>query len=107
MFDVGYCRFILFYIIYRDSNSDGLLRLISCGLTDATYVLRIMCDLNVIPLALQITNICGNVMVSHEIVNISLVSSVLVLDAFKRSCSALMSHLMTLFKRSFAYVMHN
>ena len=32
-------------------------------LVDSTYILRIMYELNVIPLALQITNICGNVMV--------------------------------------------
>ena len=34
-------------------------------LMDATYILRIMYDLNVLPLALQITNICGNVMVRN------------------------------------------
>ena len=35
-------------------------------LMDATYILRIMYDLNVLPLALQITNICGNVMVRKD-----------------------------------------
>ena len=47
---------------FIDMNSERLISLISFGLTDATYILRIMCDLNVIPLALQITNICGNVL---------------------------------------------
>jgi len=30
---------------------------------DSSYVLKIMYELNVLPLALQITAICGNVMV--------------------------------------------
>lgn len=46
------------------SQSQDLLQLIEWTLMDASYVLRIMYDLNVLPLALQITNICGNVMVS-------------------------------------------
>ena len=45
------------------SQSRDLLQLIEWTLVDASYILRIMYDLNVLPLALQITNICGNVMV--------------------------------------------
>lgn len=41
---------------------DGILKLITLTLQDCSYVLRIMCELNVLPLALQITNICGNLM---------------------------------------------
>ncbi|XP_052105058.1 DNA polymerase alpha catalytic subunit-like [Mytilus californianus] len=43
-------------------TSQHLLKLIELTLLDSTYILRIMYELNVIPLALQITNICGNVM---------------------------------------------
>ncbi|KAL3848220.1 hypothetical protein ACJMK2_019093 [Sinanodonta woodiana] len=43
-------------------TSHQLLQLIELTLVDCTYILRIMYELNVIPLALQITNICGNVM---------------------------------------------
>ena len=32
---------------------------------DSTYILRILYELNVLPLALQITNICGNVLVNN------------------------------------------
>lgn len=41
---------------------DGIKRLIAATLADCSYVLKIMCELNVLPLALQITNICGNLM---------------------------------------------
>lgn len=41
---------------------DGILKLITLTLQDCSYVLSIMCELNVLPLALQITNICGNLM---------------------------------------------
>ncbi|XP_070173652.1 DNA polymerase alpha catalytic subunit-like [Littorina saxatilis] len=43
-------------------KSDSLLRLVELMLMDTTFVLRILYELNVIPLALQITNICGNIM---------------------------------------------
>lgn len=43
-------------------NPEGILRLITLTLEDCSYVLKIMCELNVLPLALQITNICGNLM---------------------------------------------
>lgn len=43
-------------------SSDGISKLITLTLQDCSYVLKIMCELNVLPLALQITNICGNLM---------------------------------------------
>ncbi|XP_060516543.1 DNA polymerase alpha catalytic subunit isoform X2 [Cylas formicarius] len=43
-------------------NADNILRLINFTMQDTAYVLKIMYDLNIIPLALQITNIAGNVM---------------------------------------------
>lgn len=46
---------------YYDSSSD-LLRLVSFTMKDAAYILKMMYELNVIPLALQITTIAGNVM---------------------------------------------
>ncbi|KAL1140590.1 hypothetical protein AAG570_000520, partial [Ranatra chinensis] len=44
------------------SNSFNLLNSVWNLMSDASYILRIMADLNVIPLALQITNIAGNLM---------------------------------------------
>ncbi|XP_067669020.1 DNA polymerase alpha catalytic subunit-like [Haliotis asinina] len=44
------------------SSSKQLLQLVELSLVDSTYILRIMYELNIIPLALQITTICGNVM---------------------------------------------
>ncbi|XP_074657943.1 DNA polymerase alpha catalytic subunit-like [Tubulanus polymorphus] len=44
------------------NSSQQLLRLVELNLMDATFILRILYELNVLPLALQITNICGNVM---------------------------------------------
>ncbi|KAK3094405.1 hypothetical protein FSP39_001308, partial [Pinctada imbricata] len=43
-------------------SSRQLLQLVELTLVDSTYILRIMYELNILPLALQITNICGNVM---------------------------------------------
>ncbi|KAL5004890.1 hypothetical protein ScPMuIL_018346 [Solemya velum] len=43
-------------------SSQQLLQLLELLLVDSTYQLRIMYELNAIPLALQITNVCGNVM---------------------------------------------
>lgn len=40
-------------------SSQSLLQIISCTMQDAAYVVRLMCELNVLPLALQITNIAG------------------------------------------------
>ncbi|XP_064455746.1 DNA polymerase alpha catalytic subunit-like [Ornithodoros turicata] len=44
------------------STSTQLLRLVNMTMLDADYILRLMSDLNVLPLALQITNIAGNLM---------------------------------------------
>uniref|UniRef100_A0A6I8NI40 DNA polymerase n=1 Tax=Ornithorhynchus anatinus TaxID=9258 RepID=A0A6I8NI40_ORNAN len=43
-------------------DSPHLLYLLENAWKDARFVLQIMCELNVLPLALQITNIAGNVM---------------------------------------------
>lgn len=43
-------------------NSRDLLQLVSLTMQDASHILKIMCELSVIPLALQITQIAGNVM---------------------------------------------
>ncbi|XP_038613326.1 DNA polymerase alpha catalytic subunit [Tachyglossus aculeatus] len=44
------------------SDSPHLLYLLENTWKDAKFILQIMCELNVLPLALQITNIAGNVM---------------------------------------------
>uniref|UniRef100_A0A8C4VNI1 DNA polymerase n=1 Tax=Gopherus evgoodei TaxID=1825980 RepID=A0A8C4VNI1_9SAUR len=44
------------------SDSSHLLYMLENTWTDARFILQIMCELNVLPLALQITNISGNVM---------------------------------------------
>ncbi|XP_066879086.1 DNA polymerase alpha catalytic subunit isoform X2 [Kogia breviceps] len=44
------------------SDSSHLLYLLEHTWKDARFILQIMCELNVLPLALQITNIAGNVM---------------------------------------------
>ncbi|XP_061569459.1 DNA polymerase alpha catalytic subunit isoform X2 [Cololabis saira] len=44
------------------SDSPHLLYLLELTWTDTKLILQIMCELNVLPLALQITNIAGNVM---------------------------------------------
>ncbi|XP_069746281.1 DNA polymerase alpha catalytic subunit isoform X2 [Narcine bancroftii] len=44
------------------SNSRQLLHLVENTWMDAKYILQVMCELNVLPLALQITSIAGNVM---------------------------------------------
>lgn len=41
------------------------MQLLELSLMDSTYILRILYELNVLPLALQITNICGNVLVNN------------------------------------------
>lgn len=43
-------------------NSNSLLQLVALNMQDASYILKIMCELNVIPLALQITQIAGNIL---------------------------------------------
>uniref|UniRef100_A0A8C0QP38 DNA polymerase n=1 Tax=Chelonoidis abingdonii TaxID=106734 RepID=A0A8C0QP38_CHEAB len=44
------------------SDSSHLLYMLENTWTDARFILQIMCELNVLPLALQLTNISGNVM---------------------------------------------
>ncbi|XP_031752563.1 DNA polymerase alpha catalytic subunit isoform X3 [Xenopus tropicalis] len=44
------------------SDSAHLLYMLENTWTDAKFILQIMCELNVLPLALQITNIAGNVL---------------------------------------------
>ncbi|KAK0061049.1 DNA polymerase alpha catalytic subunit [Biomphalaria pfeifferi] len=44
------------------SSSPKLLKLIELSLLDSLYILQIMYELNAMPLALQITNICGNIL---------------------------------------------
>ncbi|XP_052784839.1 DNA polymerase alpha catalytic subunit-like [Mya arenaria] len=44
------------------NSSQHLLQLIELTLMDSSHILNMMYELNVIPLALQITTICGNVM---------------------------------------------
>ncbi|XP_076048772.1 DNA polymerase alpha catalytic subunit [Oratosquilla oratoria] len=39
-----------------------LLQLVTMTMQDSSFIIRLMCELNVLPLALQITNIAGNVM---------------------------------------------
>ena len=56
-------KFHWFYLPLCSRSSKSLLRLVELTLQDSSYILRIMYELNVIPLALQITSICGNVMV--------------------------------------------
>ncbi|XP_017466607.1 PREDICTED: DNA polymerase alpha catalytic subunit [Rhagoletis zephyria] len=43
-------------------TGDGVLKLVTLTMQDAAYVLRMMYKLDLLPLALQITNICGNTM---------------------------------------------
>lgn len=50
------------------SDSPHLLYLLELTWMDAKLILQIMCELNVLPLALQITNIAGNVMVTANII---------------------------------------
>uniref|UniRef100_A0A8B9Q979 DNA polymerase n=1 Tax=Apteryx owenii TaxID=8824 RepID=A0A8B9Q979_APTOW len=48
------------------SDSPHLMFMLENTWTDAKFILQIMCELNVLPLALQITNISGNVMVDED-----------------------------------------
>ncbi|XP_058147839.1 DNA polymerase alpha catalytic subunit [Dasypus novemcinctus] len=49
-------------ILNMYSESSHLLYLLEHTWKDARFILQIMCELNVLPLALQITNIAGNIM---------------------------------------------
>lgn len=57
------CTLIHIYMNMCVSDSPHLLYLLELTWTDAKLILLIMCELNVLPLALQITSIAGNVMV--------------------------------------------
>lgn len=48
------------------SDSPHLLYLLELTWMDAKLILQMMCELNVLPLAMQITNIAGNVMVTYS-----------------------------------------
>lgn len=43
-------------------SSADILKLISCSMQDTAFILKMMYEMNVMPLALQITNIAGNVL---------------------------------------------
>uniref|UniRef100_A0A7N6ATI3 DNA polymerase n=1 Tax=Anabas testudineus TaxID=64144 RepID=A0A7N6ATI3_ANATE len=59
---VSICCNYLKKVPFLSSDSPHLLYLLELTWTDAKLILQIMCELNVLPLALQITNIAGNVM---------------------------------------------
>lgn len=43
-------------------SGEGILKLLTYTMQDVSYILRLMFELNIMPLALQITTICGNLM---------------------------------------------
>lgn len=47
------------------SSGNSLVELIRATMMDSVYGLRLMYEMNVIPLALQITNIAGQMLVTH------------------------------------------
>lgn len=61
-FNFSICCFLSFF----NSDSRHLLYLLELTWMDAKLILQIMCELNVLPLAMQITNIAGNVMVRYH-----------------------------------------
>lgn len=58
-------KVIVFFSL--DSDSPHLLYLLELTWMDAKLILQMMCELNVLPLALQITNIAGNVLVGNRV----------------------------------------
>lgn len=63
----SWCIFDVFiYLFLLDSDSPHLLYLLELTWMDAKLILQMMCELNVLPLALQITNIAGNVLVEKR-----------------------------------------
>jgi hypothetical protein len=48
-------------------SSQTLLQMISFTMQDAAYIVQLMCELNVLPLALQITNIAGGSQSTHNL----------------------------------------
>lgn len=61
----SWCIFYSFFF-FVDSDSPHLLYLLELTWMDAKLILQMMCELNVLPLALQITNIAGNVLVEKR-----------------------------------------
>lgn len=51
-----------FEIIFNFSSAESLLQLIKFTIMDTSCILRLMCQMNVLPLALQITKIAGNLL---------------------------------------------
>ncbi|XP_050308740.1 DNA polymerase alpha catalytic subunit [Anthonomus grandis grandis] len=49
-------------VIKMFDNAQDIVKLINLTMQDTAYILKLMYDLNIVPLALQITNIAGNVM---------------------------------------------
>lgn len=43
-------------------NSRSIVEFIKFTMLHSSYIIKIMCELNVLPLAIQITNVCGNVL---------------------------------------------
>lgn len=70
------------------SDSHHLLYMLENTWIDAKYILQIMCELNVLPLALQITNIAGNVMVNLKFFFLPITNSIIVLDLEKNKSPA-------------------
>ena len=60
-----YSTDILFSYTYTFSDTTELLRVSNLSIQDAFYSHKLMFELNVLPLAWQITTICGNVLVSY------------------------------------------
>lgn len=56
-------RYLLTFVV--DSDSEELIRMSNLTVQDAFYAHRLLFELNVLPLAWQITSICGNVLVSN------------------------------------------
>lgn len=50
-------HFIIFY-----SSAESLVQLIKFTIMDTSCIMRLMCQMNVLPLALQITKIAGNLL---------------------------------------------
>lgn len=62
----SWCIFYFIYLFLLNSDSPHLLYLLELTWMDAKLILQMMCELNVLPLALQITNIAGNVLVEKR-----------------------------------------
>lgn len=55
-----------YFAIFVNSDSPHLLYLLELTWMDAKLIMQIMCELNVLPLAMQITNIAGNILVRYQ-----------------------------------------